>query len=53
MPNTESEREAARLLAEIGASPADPEIRAKLVAAIEAAERRGRRQSREDKQSSG
>ncbi len=49
MLNTESEREAARILAKIGATSADPEIRAKL----EAAERRGRRQSREDKQSSG
>jgi hypothetical protein len=53
MLNTESEREAARILAKIGATSADPEIRAKLVAALEAAERRGRRQSRGDKQSSG
>jgi hypothetical protein len=53
MPDTESEREAARLLAEIGASPADPQACAKLAAALEAAEQRGRRQSREDKQSSG
>ncbi len=53
MPNTESEREAARLLAEIGASPSDPEVCRKLAAALETAEQRGRRQSREEKQSSG
>ena len=53
MPDTESEREAARRLAEIGASPADRQIRAKPAAALDAAERRGRRQTRDDKQSSG
>lgn len=53
MPATESERVAARLLAEIGASPSNRELSAKLAAALEAAERRGRQQSREDKQSSG
>jgi len=53
MPNTESEREAVRLLAEIGASPSNRALSAKLAAALEAAEQRGRRQSRTDKQSSG
>ena len=53
MPNTESEQEAVRLLAEIGASPSHRALSAKLAATLEAAEQRGRRQSRADKQSSG
>ena len=53
MPDVNAEQEAARILAEIGASSSDPEICRKLAAALEAAEQRGRRQSREEKQSSG